>query len=200
MGNELDNRWYDSVFDDGGSEKVYFLKYYETPWYLVWKKIISKISEVGVTRVLDIGCGPGQFADCLVNEIKSIKYTGIDFSQSAISLAKNLNLSVDFIVADAVSYDYSQIDYDLVVTTEFLEHIHDDLGVLKKIKSGTIVLATLPNMDSEGHVRFLSKDVNRAKKQVIRRYSKVCEIVSIDFFPYESNPENADFLIEMIRK
>ena len=55
-------------------------------------------------------------------------------------------------------------------------------------------------MDSEGHVRFLSKSVNRAKNQVVKRYSKICEIVSIQHFPYESNPENADFLIEMVRK
>lgn len=200
MGKELDNHWYDAVFDDGGSEKVYFLKYHETPWYPVWQKIISKIAEVGATNVLDIGCGPGQFADCLLSEIESIKYTGLDFSQSAISLAQSLNLPADFIVADAVNYDYSQLDYDLVVTTEFLEHIHDDLGVLKKLNSGTTILATLPNMDSEGHVRFLSKDMEEAKNQVIERYSEICEIISIHHFPYEANPENADFLIEMVRK
>lgn len=200
MGKELDDSWYDLVFDEGGSEKVYFLKYHETPWYPVWKKIVSKVKNSGYTKVLDIGCGPGQFADCLLSEISSLKYTGIDFSKSAISLAQRLNLSAEFIVADAVKLDYSQLDYEVIITTEFLEHINEDLEVLSKIKSGSLIIATLPNMDSEGHVRFLSKDVEEAKTQVIDRYSEICEITSIEYFPYESNPENADFLIEMVKR
>jgi 2-polyprenyl-3-methyl-5-hydroxy-6-metoxy-1,4-benzoquinol methylase len=200
MGDELNSEWYDEVFRHGGSEQIYFLKYDETPWYPIWKKIAARIKELGSTKILDIGCGPGQFADCLLNEIGLVSYVGIDFSSAAISFAEELSLPVSFVVADATDYDYSQIEYDVVVTTEFLEHIHDDLGVLSKISKGSVILATLPNMDSEGHVRFLSKDVEEAILEIEERYSDLCEIVSIQHFPYELNPENADFLIEMIRR
>jgi len=209
MGTELDNNWYNEVFKTGGSEYMYFLKYDKTPWYPVWKIIVARIKELGAINILDIGCGPGQFADCLLSEITNadassnilpqLKYTGIDFSSVAIDFANKLNLSASFIVADATSYDYSQVDYDLVVTTEFLEHITDDLGVLSKIKTGSVILATLPNQDSEGHVRFLSKNTNTAKSQIKKRYSGLCKIVSIKKFPYVNNRDNADFLIEMIR-
>lgn len=209
MGTELDNNWYNEVFKTGGSEYMYFLKYDKTPWYPIWKIIVARIKELGAINILDIGCGPGQFADCLLSEITNadassnilpqLKYTGIDFSSVAIDFANKLNLSASFIVADATSYDYSQVDYDLVVTTEFLEHITDDLGVLSKIKTGSVILATLPNQDSEGHVRFLSKNTNTAKSQIKKRYSGLCKIVSIKKFSYVNNRDNADFLIEMIR-
>jgi len=197
MGKELNSEWYNEVFSNGGSEKVYFLKYSETPWYPVWKKIVSKISNHGSTSILDIGCGPGQFANCVIDSISSIDYVGIDFSNTAISFANQLNLSARFIVADATNYDYSSLTYDIVVITEFLEHIHDDILILEKLKPGSIILATLPNMDSEGHVRFLSKDYNTAISQIKDRYSKICEIKSIEYFEYLENPENGDFLIEM---
>lgn len=210
MGNELNNNWYNEVFKTGGSEYVYFLKYDKTPWYPVWKIIAARIKELGAINILDIGCGPGQFADCLLSEITEadtsshnlpqLNYTGIDFSSVAIDFANKLNLSAAFIVADATTYDYSQVDYDLVVTTEFLEHITDDLGVLSKIKKGSVILATLPNQDSEGHVRFLSKNTNTAKSQIKQRYSSLCKIVSIKKFSYVNNRDNADFLIEMIRR
>jgi SAM-dependent methyltransferase len=209
MGTELDNNWYNEVFKTGGSEYMYFLKYDKTPWYPVWKIIAARIKELGAINILDIGCGPGQFADCLLSEITNadassnilpqLNYIGIDFSSVAIDFANKLNLPASFIVADATSYDYSQVDYDLVVTTEFLEHITDDLGVLSKIKKGSVILATLPNQDSEGHVRFLSKNTNTAKSQIKQRYSGLCKIVSIKKFSYVNNRDNADFLIEMIR-
>lgn len=55
-------------------------------------------------------------------------------------------------------------------------------------------------MDSEGHVRFLSKDYDEAIQAIQERYSELCNIQQIEYFPYEENPENADYLITMRRK
>ena len=200
MGQQLENTWYDEVFAQGGSEQMYFLNYAETPWYPVWKQISLILSQNSINQVLDIGCGPGQFANCLLDEIPNIKYTGLDFSQTAINFANQLNPTASFIVADAVDYNYSSLEYDAVVITEFLEHVHGDLTVLEKLKSNSLILATLPNMDSEGHVRFLSKDYAEAIQQIQERYSDLCDIQHIQYFPYEENPENADYLITMRRK
>lgn len=200
MGQQLENTWYNEVFAQGGSEQMYFLNYTETPWYPVWKKIISKLSENSISKVLDIGCGPGQFANCMRDELPEVEYTGLDFSQTAIDFATQLNPTTQFIVADAVEYDYSSLEYEAVVITEFLEHVHGDLTVLEKLNSGSLILATLPNMDSEGHVRFLSKDYDEAIQAIQERYSELCNIQQIEYFPYEENPENADYLITMRRK
>ena len=75
MGKELDSDFYNEVFKNGGSEGMYFLSYDQTPWVNVWNEIIDYIIDNGFTSVLDIGCGPGQFADFLKNRMPDIKYT-----------------------------------------------------------------------------------------------------------------------------
>jgi 2-polyprenyl-3-methyl-5-hydroxy-6-metoxy-1,4-benzoquinol methylase len=200
MGQELSKQWYDEVFDQGGSEGMYFLNYRETPWYPVWTRIIEILKEKNSTKILDIGCGPGQFAHCVLDAIDTIEYTGLDFSSSAITSAQAIGLPATFIEADALTFNYSSIEYDVVISTEFLEHVHGDKEILSKIAQGTLIIATLPNMDSDGHVRFLSKDNEEAISEIVNRYSDICTILNIEHFPYENNPENADFLIQMVRK
>jgi len=200
MGQELNSDFYNSVFKDGGSEQTYFRHYSDTPWYPVWTHIITYIKSNQFQNILDLGCGPGQFSRYLKDSLPNIKYTGFDFSEIAIDMAKKLTPEFSFQVEDAVTFDYSSIVYDLVIATEFFEHIEGDLDILKKIKSGTTILITLPNMDSEGHVRFLSKDDFTARHDIKERYSDYCEILDIFHFPYAANPENADYLIIMIKK
>jgi len=200
MGKELSSEFYNTVFTNGGSEHIYFKNYDDTPWYPVWTLIIKYIINGKFTDVLDIGCGPSQFARYLRDSSKSIKYTGIDFSEVAISMAKELTPEFSFRIENAITFDYASIFYNVVVITEFLEHISGDLDVLNNIKSGTHILATLPNMDSDGHIRFLSKDINIANSEIILRYSELCNIIEIIHVPYEENPTNADYLIIMIKK
>jgi 2-polyprenyl-3-methyl-5-hydroxy-6-metoxy-1,4-benzoquinol methylase len=201
MGSELDSNYYDEVFRNGGSECMYFLRYDESPWYNLWKFIIDQIkNDVKLQHILDIGCGPGQFAQQVNDTLPDIKYIGIDFSQTAISQAKNRVPTFSFLKEDAVSFNYDSIQYDVVVTTEFLEHISSDLEVLAKIRKDTLIFASFPNLDSEGHVRFYSKDFEIACDEIKTRYSKIVDILDIIAFPYESNPENGDYLAILRRK
>lgn len=197
MGKELDNVFYNDVYKIGGSEEIYFKKYSETPWVEVWSEIIDEIKLNNFKNVLDIGCGPGQFADFLNESIKNINFTGLDFSSVAIDYALKTVPNFTFICDNALTFDFKKINYDVVVITEFLEHIEQDLQVLSNLNSGVLILATLPNMDSEGHVRFLSKDFETAKKEIITHYGNICEIIDIEHYPYELNPTNGDYLIKM---
>jgi 2-polyprenyl-3-methyl-5-hydroxy-6-metoxy-1,4-benzoquinol methylase len=199
MGQELSKKWYDDVFDTGGSEEMYFLNYRDTPWYPVWTRIIEILKENNSSKILDIGCGPGQFAHCVLDGIDNIEYTGIDFSSSAINSAKSIDIPATFIESNALTFDYSTVDYDVVVSTEFLEHVYEDKEIINRITPGTLIIATLPNMDSEGHVRFLSKNQEIAVSEIVNHYSDICKILNIEYFPYTDNPENADFLIQMIK-
>lgn len=200
MGRELNKEFYNEAFTKGGSKQIYFKDFSETPWVNVWSEIIHKIKIGNYKNVLDIGCGPGQFASFLFNEVGFVNYLGIDFSEVAIDFAKKNAPEFSFLCADAKEFDFTSIDYDVVVITEFLEHVEWDIELLLKLKKGVLILATLPNMDSKGHVRFLSKDSETAKKEIKSRYGKICEIISIDHFPYEKNPKNGDHLIKMITK
>lgn len=200
MGQELNKEFYNETYTNGGSEQIYFKDFSETPWVNVWSEIINEIKINNYKNVLDIGCGPGQFASFLFTKVGFINYFGVDFSEVAIDFAKKNVPEFSFLCANAKEFDFTSIDYDVVVITEFLEHVEWDIELLLKLKKGVLVLATLPNMDSEGHVKFLSKNSETAKQEIKNRYGEICEILSIDHFPYEANLENGDHLIKMITK
>ena len=88
MGQELNKEFYNETYTNGGSEQIYFKDFSETPWVNVWSEIINEIKINTYRNVLDIGCGPGQFASFLFTEVGFINYFGLDFSEVAIDFAK----------------------------------------------------------------------------------------------------------------
>lgn len=124
--------------------------------------------------VLDIGSGVGTIAFYLASKGK--KVTGIEISESAVSIAKanakifNLEKKIDFIAAEFPS-GVPNKKYDLVIFSEVIEHLEDDNKALRDIwnvlkPSGLLVITTpsqnaplyrmglLNNFDKEvGHLR-----------------------------------------------
>ena len=84
-----------------------------------------KIADGG--RVLDLGCGFGDFARYFA---KRCVYIGIDHNANYIATARRLNngLSAKFLVADvADSVVIENGPYDLVMMSGVLHHLDDDL-------------------------------------------------------------------------
>jgi 2-polyprenyl-3-methyl-5-hydroxy-6-metoxy-1,4-benzoquinol methylase len=159
MKKELKEDWYDNAYKGAVKYDVHYTK---SPYYKIWVYIASIIDKGA--DVLDLGCGTGQFANLLIDN--NIKYSyGIDFSKTAIDLAKKV-VDCNFYVADLYNKEtYNLHDYNTVICLEVLEHIEDDLSVLKSIKEGSNIIISVPNYDSKSHVRhFESID------SVIARY------------------------------
>ena len=161
MGEEKDSEYYDEKYSNS-------LEYNKRPedcvYYNLWSTILKSISKT--EKILDIGCGSGQFAELAIK--KGYKYSrGVDFSKVSIDIAKINNKSNKgkFIVGDVTNPDIYNVEYDVVVICEVLEHIDNDIGVLKNIKSGKHIIATVPSYDSAGHVRFFN-----VAKEVCNRY------------------------------
>jgi hypothetical protein len=54
--------------------------------------------------------------------------------------------SFDFVCANAYTSElFHTLDYDLVVSTEFFEHVKEGLAIIERIRPGTWVYATVPN-------------------------------------------------------
>ena len=174
MKKELEKEFYDEVYSSGGSNKMYFKKYTESPYYFTWKIALSFLKEKSLS-VLDIGCGPGQFAEMLFDSgIKN--YIGFDFSKQAIEMAKKTNLenSEKFFVEDIFKTDIFNNEFDVYFCFEVLEHIDNDLGVFDKVPSGKEMICSVPNYNSKGHVR-----VFKSAQKVVDRYSKVLNITNV---------------------
>ncbi len=123
----------------------FFLKRYET---------LPK-----VTKVLDLGCGTGEFLFELKK--RGCQVFGLDFDRDAIKIAKQ-RFGLENIYALSFQDFFKKEDlpkFDIITFFEVLEHLSDPLEFVKNVKkllkpSGKIVLSTpfrermLPNLNS----------------------------------------------------
>ncbi|MFQ5849163.1 MAG: class I SAM-dependent methyltransferase [Candidatus Binatia bacterium] len=105
-------------------------------------------------RILDIGCGLGQFLYYLGEEGFQ-KLFGIDISGDQISRAKEATKKAHFEVADVFSYlDGKEVAFDVIVMNDFIEHVskNEVLSLLRMVyqslkSRGKIIIKT-PNLGS----------------------------------------------------
>ena len=80
----------------------------------------------------------------------------------------------------------------MVVCIEVLEHIENDLSVLKSIPAGTKLIMTVPNYDSFGHLRtFISQ------REVRTRYNNFIDNMEIQ--PIKISEKNIIWIFSGIR-
>ncbi|MES3037613.1 MAG: bifunctional 2-polyprenyl-6-hydroxyphenol methylase/3-demethylubiquinol 3-O-methyltransferase UbiG [Bdellovibrionota bacterium] len=84
-------------------------------------------------NVLDVGCGAGFLSNHLA--VRGFQVTGIDLSESSLTVAKNYDetKSVEYINADAYALPFPDESFDVVTSTDFLEHVSDPQQVVKEI-------------------------------------------------------------------
>ena len=169
-----DPTWYDEVYQK--RPEAYTAHYTRSLYYFLWTVVVDRLR--ASRHVLELGCGTGQFAQLLFDQGVSA-YTGFDFSDAAIKIARARLPEADFRVDDALTTDlFESIPYDVVVATEVLEHIPSDLDVIGRIRVGSRVVATLPNFDWTDHVRHFTSPL-----AVRERYSGLLEEMSVVSFP-----------------
>lgn len=180
MGEEKDAKFYNDKY---ASSREYHKAPYDCVYYDLWCEILKNIKRG--EKILDVGCGPGQFAKLALD--KGHNYVrGVDFSIVSVDMARMNNPSIGgrFLVMDIMDDDVFNVDHDVVVFCEVLEHITKDIELLKKVMHGKHVIATVPSYDSAGHVRFFASldDVKKRYGDVIRGVFYEIPIVSSKVF------------------
>ena len=180
------SQWYDEVYKHSDEYRKHF---HESNYWSIWSRIIDFINKYNNKNILEIGCGSGQLALAVKSLTSTNDYVGIDFSAQAISMARIHIPEYNFIIGDVLVHEIVQDpSFDLVICTEVLEHLDEDLFLLSRINRDTKILATVPDYDSASHVRYFNETDDVAK-----RYSKhICNI-EIDPIKYK---ENIIFLIK----
>lgn len=170
----------------------YMCDYKKSPYYIMWIHVLSLI---GNEKIFEGGCGTGQFAKMLIDNKKNY-HLGIDYSEEAIEIAKEINPENEdiFILWDLFKFDELEIDYDLFLSLEVLEHIDNDLGLLKKIKKGKRVIVSVPNFNDPAHVRIFKNE-----RKVRVRYEKLIEIKTIQTYQFPSSTSKI-FIVDGIKK
>ena len=85
-------------------------------------------------KVLDIGCGEGVISNLLYDKFNNIKITAVDYFEEAIKKAKENNpRNISFDTGDITALKYTDNSFDIVVSTEVLEHIPNPDIALKEL-------------------------------------------------------------------
>jgi 2-polyprenyl-3-methyl-5-hydroxy-6-metoxy-1,4-benzoquinol methylase len=160
--SEVSKYFYDNIY---AKSKKYKLDSNESIYLPVWKSVVDHIESLDAKSVLDIGCGPGQFAEYLFSRMPEIIYTGIDFSEVAINQAKERCSKGQFLVNNIMEKDiFKNFNTDVYIVLEVLEHIEQDREIISSIMGNKEVIFSVPNFDSFGHVRFF-RDENQVKER-----------------------------------
>jgi 2-polyprenyl-3-methyl-5-hydroxy-6-metoxy-1,4-benzoquinol methylase len=115
--------------------------------HFLWPAI-ERLLPGDVKKVLDIGCGNGFIASRLARE--GYVVTGIDVSQDGVILAKKAYPDLVFEVASVYDNlaDRFGDDFDLVVSSEVMEHLYFPARLLQSaysvLRAGGSLIVTTP--------------------------------------------------------
>jgi SAM-dependent methyltransferase len=161
--------------------------------YHLLKTIVPRHA-ANAARVLDVGCGDGT----LLSEIREVfpraELVGCDVSTSQIERNRGVFPDMTFVAADASKPEVlerlaaaGKMPFDLVTSSEVIEHVPDDEGFLANLArtvapGGTVFLTTQSGprfrMDREvlGHLRHyerknLEKRVREAGLEIVENFN-----------------------------
>jgi SAM-dependent methyltransferase len=93
------------------------------PWH---RTVLKLLPDLNGKRVLEIGCGRGDFVLLLGRQYPLAKIVATDFSDAAIETAQRKlppDSNVMFKVADAQNLPFDESSFDYVISCECLEHV-----------------------------------------------------------------------------
>jgi 2-polyprenyl-3-methyl-5-hydroxy-6-metoxy-1,4-benzoquinol methylase len=189
---ERDATWYDSHFSS--DPEKYCQPYYYSPYYFLWSIIADRVRRDGIRRVLEIGCGPGRL--CAYLRDQGLKeYIGLDFSARAIEFARLAAPDVPFVIGDArTATIYHEVNYDLLICTEVLEHVEEDLRIVANFRPGRRCIGSVPNFSDPSHVRYF-----RDAAEVTARYARFFQSFDVVTLKSASSPADRFFLFDGVR-
>lgn len=174
-GREMSPDYYDAAFERGHHWRAH---YAETVYFPNWRLIAAHIQQAGHRRILDVGCGTGQFG-CYLMDMGIAEYVGVDFSPKRIEWAIASCPQGRFVCADLFESDLLETyAYDAVVVTEVLEHITGDLECLRRIRPQAYVYGSVPSFPWISHVRYFE-----GATQVQQRYQEHLEDIQVETVP-----------------
>lgn len=117
--------------------------------YERYQSLLASLKKIhGIEKILDVGCGAGQFVDYARKSGYDI--LGIDLSESAVNLCQKFKLPVR--KADIFDNALKNNSFDLIIMIELLEHVVDPSRVFKRaeelLSPGGLLYLTTPNFSS----------------------------------------------------
>lgn len=106
-------------------------------------KSLFNLNQSSKLRILEIGCGPGAFAESMHRWYPNAQITAIDRDSNFISFAKENITGVDFREGDVTQLPFESHSFDVTISNTVLEHVEPTVfwGEQRRVlKSGGICL------------------------------------------------------------
>lgn len=146
----------------------------ETPWRDSSPDLSKALKKAGIFSgvALDLGCGTGEFSKWLSDHGFIVE--GIDFSQEALKIAKDICPSCIFInwdLEDLENYPFKYEKYDITLDSKVIAFIKNKDRYLDTIKSrlkGIFILQTFLRHDEKP---FIAVNENELESLLKERFS-----------------------------
>lgn len=117
------------------SKYAFFYDKYASAQRRCARDLINSIDCAGVKRILELGCGTGNYTGLLREKFPYAVIKAVDISPAMIEAARGKQIlnSDDFIVADAEKIDFADC-FDLISSNAALQWYLDLEGVLRRYK------------------------------------------------------------------
>jgi ubiquinone/menaquinone biosynthesis C-methylase UbiE len=155
------------------------------------RTVLKELVEAGAVRVLDIGCGSGEFATLLATKIPHLEYVGLDVSTAALRAAQRLERPGIFIAGDAECLLFADGAFDAVISLYALEHFADPRRTLEEmarvVKPGGIIALLSISYDRPwGTIPSVRMGAIRHGRRLARWHPLNLAVYSVNRFRYGS--------------
>lgn len=117
-----------------------------------YKKVLEIFSKYKFERILDIGCGDGNFSILLAKACEAKEVYGIEISEKGVELARKNGVKAFQLDVDEEDFPFKDNYFDAVFAGEIIEHLFDPDHFLDEVyrvlKPEGIFVLTTPNLAS----------------------------------------------------
>jgi ubiquinone/menaquinone biosynthesis C-methylase UbiE len=112
----------------------------------VFVSLIETLNKLPIieSSILDCACASGYYFDLLSTQLnKKFKYTGSDYSEGMIKLAKDKYPTLPFSVQDITNLSFDKNEFNIVLVSGVLEHIpnfHDAISEVCRVAENSVII------------------------------------------------------------
>lgn len=117
--------------------------------------LLAQVPEHPVARAIDLGCGPGNSTQLLLERFPDARVTGLDSSEDMIEAARQRLPDVDFQVGDITRWSSAE-SVDLILANASLQWVPDHASLLPALLArlapgGSLAVQMPDNLDEPAH-------------------------------------------------
>ena len=125
------------------------------------RDLLAHVVCPGASAVVDLGCGPGNSTELLVERFPGAVVTGVDSSTDMIESARRRLPSVGFEVGDITEWSRSEGRFDVILANASLQWVPDHATLLPrllaKLLPGGVLAVQVPDNQHEPSHRLMGE-------------------------------------------